>query len=204
MKRLRRWLFNGLAAMSLLLCVATAALGVRSYWTAYYLRYEISRAAFDLTVDGFISRGGVRCGYVRLIVAHMPLGVSFKFPTHTEWSLSSVGSMDYPEDFELAAGHKTLPNHLGFSCHYQQEEQSFSVLTDLNLIMPVWLPVALFVLLPARWISLQRGRWRRERRASLGLCSKCGYDIRATKDRCPECGTPVPAGHKPMLTTSHE
>ena len=60
-----------------------------------------------------------------------------------------------------------------------------SVLVGANSL--VWgYGVAWLCSVPARLREhRRRGRLRR------GLCSKCKYDLRASKDRCPECGTAI-------------
>ena len=49
-----------------------------------------------------------------------------------------------------------------------------------------WFIVLLFSPWPIAWLV----RWQMRRRTKVaGVCMNCGYDLRATPDRCPECGT---------------
>ena len=47
----------------------------------------------------------------------------------------------------------------------------------------------------ARWMLGVPSTPRQRDRLCHGLCLRCGYDLRATPDRCPECGTGVSRRH---------
>jgi len=42
-------------------------------------------------------------------------------------------------------------------------------------------------------LAVSSSRLRRPRRTT-GTCATCGYDLRESRERCPECGTPIPRG----------
>ena len=54
--------------------------------------------------------------------------------------------------------------------------------------LPHWVLLPPLAVLPALWA---RRRRTDRHRSKGGLCLCCGYDVRASKERCPECGTPI-------------
>ena len=55
-----------------------------------------------------------------------------------------------------------------------------------NTAVPLGIPGALLLCVI---LFLGRSRRRLRERERSGLCPSCGYDLRATPGRCPECGT---------------
>src|SRR5579871_2327104 len=59
----------------------------------------------------------------------------------------------------------------------------------VSLGLPWWFVAALlFSRRLVRWEHRKRVRKRAFRRKNRNLCASCGYDLRATPGRCPECG----------------
>ena len=54
--------------------------------------------------------------------------------------------------------------------------------------VPYWAPFVLAVALPVRWLRVRQRAWREQSWRRRGLCLRCGYDLRASPGRCPECG----------------
>ena len=60
-----------------------------------------------------------------------------------------------------------------------------------EVALPYWGIIGL-AMLPTVPFAARYFRLRRRRRG--GLCLTCGYDLRESKERCPECGTMVMSG----------
>ena len=62
----------------------------------------------------------------------------------------------------------------------------------MNITLRYWqlaIPWLLALLAAIPTALLFRARARQRARRRQGQCRNCGYDLRATPDRCPECGT---------------
>jgi hypothetical protein len=180
-----RHLLNLLTTFSLLVCVAACALWVRSYWAMYWVSYarvtpgEQVGPAWWVTIQS--GRGSVGAGV--MVLERRPgspipriLGLRCGTATARTPSRVSVGA-----------------TRLGFG--YESHADADDVVgrwREWDVVVPSWSLPLFFAAAPALWVYR-----RRCRPCPTGLCRRCGYDLRATPERCPECGAVAPVRPAP-------
>jgi hypothetical protein len=170
-------LFNLATALSLLLCLAVCTLWLRSYWSQEKLTW--------ITVNGYRSiwtaKGSVELGLLQGDGVYKPNETAS--PKYSRDSPNSPFNGLLFLDFDYPITH-TDWQHAGFAWHEVRETATGH--THAVAFAPFWSLALLTSLLPLAWLASRR---RTHHRQESGLCPTCGYDLRATPDRCPECGT---------------
>ncbi len=63
----------------------------------------------------------------------------------------------------------------------------------LNVAIPFWMLLVASGGLPLACLVWRRRSRLMALRREAGLCVTCGYDLRASGERCPECGAEISA-----------
>lgn len=111
----------------------------------------------------------------------------YPFPDDPSWLCRRGVSIYQPPRPMRAAGFDTMEIDAGMSFQSGWPGQDWDY-RSRRVAVPHWAPIA-GLLLPGAFMLIGIVRRRRRARARAGLCRTCGYDIRASPDRCPECGT---------------
>jgi len=156
---MRERFFKVAAAVSLVLCAATTVLFVHS---------------------------GFRYVYISI-------GTS---PTHVHWNFGSARGRFYCERVAYPSGYRDVvgwrvgggpgSGPAAWSWRFGGFEAYHKVFAGSGVdfgqfVVPHYFAMLVLLMLPARW-------WMNRRHVPPGHCRRCGYDLRATPQRCPECG----------------
>jgi hypothetical protein len=172
------------AAISVALGVAMAVLWVRSYYVADTWRWSGSK--------GELREVALAPGQVRFATAPW-CGTGFEYLTSYDdnrdviwarrWSSSGqtrfgIGFDQYSEPILIQGHQGPRPTDPGFNLSRERE------LTVHVMTLAFPLLVLVFSTLPLYLVATRLTKLR----VRAGFCVGCGYDLRGTPDRCPECG----------------
>lgn len=211
LRRIRSIIVNRLILFSLVLCVAAAWLWVRSYAvtdriTRYSTRGNTATWCQMRTCSGGFEAEALTSIYKKSEswpFQSMGSSVAWSHRTDSEdslwgtnWRRAVTESDLLPRDFisypydwpDLQSLRGT--RRPSFKT-IRTEDTAFSNIS-YRLALPAWAVCSVLVLPATIRTFVAARRWRRKRRSRAhNLCLACGYDLRATPDRCPECGRAV-------------
>jgi len=173
-ERVNRRANNTVTAISFAMFLAVTAVLARSFWDCddfTHSSWEVRERKYHLYSFSWY-RGRFIVDRERSLPLDEPLHERLRAQSSGNWAYFSdrcPGPLDPDYDFALWSFDRGVRG------------------TNLFVEFAVLLAVR-----PVIWI----GR-RVRRKQSPGHCSQCGYDLRATPNRCPECGTaPIPISVK--------
>jgi hypothetical protein len=202
MKSPGRWIVRAILLLSLLLFLGTAILWIRGTdWIGRVsgLRPEICAVYGQKPpeIHGNYSIGlyssDDQIGIVEIDWGEQglePEELSSAVPNQPNgWVWNRTGLIDqWPGEIRDYVGTGDVRWALPY-CLYSYESdgagsQHFATVQATLVNIPVILAVSLIP-----WAIFFRAAVRRRCKFAAGHCRQCGYDLRATPDRCPECGT---------------
>lgn len=178
-KPMMRGLFTFAAAISLLICAGATALWVQSYSNRDYFFWQSEPApayGFNRFIQWTVvaSHGGIFIDRsYHLSISYLDYQYLKMFPG---WRHERYSPAEYPGPKQFSYNDSSWTDVSGTAGR------------DVFVTFPIWSLIAVMLILPLAWLI--RRRLLRARQAG-GHCNVCGYDLRASKGRCPECGTPI-------------
>jgi hypothetical protein len=170
-----RRLLNLATAVSMVLCLATAVLWVRSYWIYDELSWN-QRSRQGASGTNWSVSAGSNCGQ---LLSHLQWYTEAVTLPHV-WPPDGTTIRAHAWITQPASANAARVAHFGFYAGAIVRPD----LVSRALHVPHWFVCAATAAIPV-WGVFRRWRNRPQR----GTCPVCGYDLRATPERCPECGT---------------
>jgi hypothetical protein len=193
-RRLGRYILNAATVLSLVLCAATVVLWARSFFVQDVLFLHHGRmegAAYRSTRYTLQSVRG-HTVFQSFTLVHQPpvAGILFKSDQRRQdlagltWSRRPTNEFGFNYNPDVRG--RPLLVRLGFRFARRISDLDPPGRGYTEARVPHWLFAVVTAILPARFLWAAR---RKRRLVLTGLCPACGYDLRATPERSPECGT---------------